>query len=574
MNHAEIASHLVDCGYAANLSEDGSEISVDFSVDECQGTLIHQFPERIVRLPAFELVDASTFGKLAHVDVKNNRNGRGAVCVQDPDSVSVNYEVPKLAYEESIRRHLNLIQRLIKEPDWNQQELVREFHSNWDLLCSKSNRDELFLFTGNDTNSPSTLQIRCPTRETPSRIPKIYFALAPEQEKSKAFEIVRNYAHWSSRQAIGKALLVSLNHLEPAPSQLDELADWYLNALNHLAEDERNAFERIRKHPGKEFWLVFQAKISNGNTSFAIRFSTNKKSKLPNSRAEFERWTVKPYGVRSLSRDALLTRGGGSIDLSTKSVLLVGCGSVGSEIAHRLAAAGVGDLTITDPQLFHEQNLYRHTLTIWDIGHLKSLAVARDLQLKHPGILVKPLSTPLADWASREALDHFDLVVIAIGAPTEERVFQDDVQRIGVRKPVMNTWVEAYGVGGHAVLDLPMSKGCFRCAYVDVDTLSRGLASNLNFLEPNQNVTTTHAGCGHQFLPYSGISASYTATMTADLATQFLRGKVGKSSKISWKGCAIEAEKRGFKTSHRYRHFTKTLEILPLLNSECDVCSD
>ena len=123
MNHADIVSHLVDHGYTANLSEDGSEISVDFLVGECQGTLIHQFPERIVRLPAFELVDASTFGKLAHVVVQNNWNGRGTVCVQDPDSVSVNYEVPKLAYEESIRRHLALIQRLIKEPDWNQQEL-------------------------------------------------------------------------------------------------------------------------------------------------------------------------------------------------------------------------------------------------------------------------------------------------------------------------------------------------------------------------------------------------------------------------------------------------------------------
>ena len=574
MNHADIVSHLVDHGYTANLSEDGTEISVDFLVGECQGTLIHQFPERIVRLPAFELVDASTFGKLAHVVVQNNRNGRGTVCVQDPDSVSVNYEVPKLAYEESLRRHLTLIRSLIEEPDWNQQELIREFHSNWDLLCSQSNKDELFLFTGNDTNSPSALQIRCPAKKSLSSIQRNYFALTPEQENSKAFEVIRTYARWSSRQAIGKALLVSLCHLEPAPGQLDELADWYLNALNHLVEDDRNEFERIRKHPGKDFWLVFQAKISNGNTSFAIRFSNNKKVKLPNSKAECERWTIKPYGIRSLSRDALLTRGGGSIDLSTKSVLLVGCGSVGSEIAHRLAAAGVGNLTITDPQLFHEHNLYRHTLAIGDIDFLKSLAVARDLQLKHPGILVTPLPTPLAGWTSREALDHFDLIVIAIGAPTEERVFHDDVQRIGFRTPVMNTWVEAYGVGGHTILDLPLSKGCFRCAYVDVDTLSRGLASNLNFLEPNQNVTTTHAGCGHQFLPYSGISASYTATMTADLATQFLCGKVNQSSKVSWKGCAIEAEERGFKTNHRYQHFTKTLEILPLLNSECDVCSD
>ena len=258
---------------------------------------------------------------------------------------------------------------------------------------------------------------------------------------------------------------------------------------------------------------------------------------------------------------------------STKSVLLIGCGSVGSEIAHQLASAGVGNLTIADPEYFHEHNLYRHTLAIGDIDSLKSWSVAKDLRLKHPWIVVTPSKESLADWTRQQALERFDLVVIAIGSPTEERVFHDCIQRTGVRTPVMNTWVEAYGVGGHATLDLPLSKGCFRCAYVDPDTLTRGLASNLNFLEPNQDVTVTHAGCGNQFLPYSGISASYTATMAADLATQCLQGQVNRSSKISWKGSAAEAEEHGFKMSHRYRHFTKTLEILPLLNSECDVCS-
>ena len=178
----------------------------------------------------------------------------------------------------------------------------------------------------------------------------------------------------------------------------------------------------------------------------------------------------------------------------------------------------------------------------------------------------------LETFSDPEELERFDLIIVAFGSPTLERVFHDFVTRNGVKTPVINTWVEAYGVGGHATLDMPNSKGCLRCAYVDPDSLARGLSSNLNFLEPNQDLTISHAGCGNQFLPYSGIAASYTATMAADLATQYLQGKMDRSSKVSWKGSAEEANRNGFKVTHRYRHFVKPLEILPLYNSECDVC--
>ena len=500
MNHEEIVSYLIKVGYRANLSKEGDEFTVDFSAGGRQVTLTHKFPDQIVRLPALQLVDAPTFGTLAHV-VPNKATGRGEVCVQDPDSISVNYEVPPLAYEESLRRHINLVRRLIEDPDWNQQELIREFHSNWDILCSKDDTAISFLFTASDSGTSSPLQVRKPDGQSKLGIRGNYFALAREQASNKEFEAIRTSARWNARQAIGKALLVSLRHLEPAPDQPSELADWYLNALNHLVDEDQIAFARFRKHTGKDFWLLFQAATLSGTTSFAIRFRNKKEAKLPTSKAECQGWTFEPYSVRSLNRDALLPRGGGSIGLSTKSVLLIGCGSVGSEIAHQLASAGVGNLTIADPEYFHEHNLYRHTLAIGDIDSLKSWSVAKDLRLKHPWIVVTPSKESLADWTRQQALERFDLVVIAIGSPTEERVFHDCIQRTGVRTPVMNTWVEAYGVGGHATLDLPLSKGCFRCAYVDPDTLTRGLASNLNFLEPNQDVTVTHAGCGNQFLP-------------------------------------------------------------------------
>ena len=307
---------------------------------------------------------------------------------------------------------------------------------------------------------------------------------------------------------------------------------------------------------------------------FAIHWRTRSKGALPASETEVEagRWTATPYRVRSLSRESLVPRGGGSLDLRSKSVLLVGCGSVGSELALRLTSAGIGQLTVSDSDTLSEENLYRHALSVRGIGRLKSEALATEISAKHPWVEVKFLQKKLEFLRERTVLQTFDLIVIAIGSPNVERVFAEycNQERIGI--PILNCWLEGYGIGGHAIVSVPGTKGCWHCAYVDQKTLTRGLSSNLNFLAPGQVVMRNQGACGAQFLPYSGIAAGYTASIAADLAVRLLSGQVTISSKVSWKGTDAEARQASLSVTWRYRHFDDSLHILPLHDRNCDLC--
>lgn len=267
-----------------------------------------------------------------------------------------------------------------------------------------------------------------------------------------------------------------------------------------------------------------------------------------------------------------MPRGGGSLDLRGKSVLLVGCGSVGGELALRLTSAGVGRLAVSDPDVFLEENLYRHVLSALDIGRLKSAAIAREIALRHPWAKVEPRFERLEDLRRPGSLSGFDLVAIAIGSPTVERVFADYCRKEAVNVPVMNCWLEGHGIGGHAILAIPGTKGCWHCAYVDPKTLTRGLTSKLNFLEPGQVVLRNLGGCGAQFLPYSALAASCTATMAADLAVRFLAGEVNTSSTVSWKGSDADVRRTSLGVTWRYRSFAEPLTILPLHDPHCDLC--
>ena len=574
MNRDRIRSCIEELDYAARLTDAGSKLVVEFPVRGRTVTLAHTFPDELLRLPKFYLLSGHGFGKLAHVLTNENAEA-GEVCIADPSSTAVNIDQPELAYRDTVEEHVQSLTRLIEDPAYNRVEQLREFDAHWKILCDNApgKPNELFVACGED--KCETLQVRPPGAESGSDLHTRPIALSGTFANDRRLASVRASAGWSTRQVVGKAIAARLDDLEPAPTMQRDLLGWYFKVVERVGGASRRELRRLHKKKSREYWLVFSAPIPDGETMFALHWHAPSKSSLPTSEDEAgaDRWMATPYRVRSLSRGSLVPRGGGSLDLTSKSVLLVGCGSVGSDLALRLTSAGVGHLTISDPERFSEENLYRHTLSVKDIGRLKTEALAEEIARKHPWAETTPCRKSLQDLRDSAALQAFDLVMIAIGSPNVERVFAEFCIHEEVGVPIINCWLEGYGIGGHAIITVPGTKGCWHCAYVDPKTLTRGLVSNLNFLAPHQVVMRNHGGCGTQFLPYSGVAAGYTASIAADLAVRFLEGQLTYSSKASWKGAEVEAQRASLEVTRRYRHFSESLRILPLHDENCDLCS-
>src|SRR5437870_11572495 len=66
--------------------------------------------------------------------------------------------------------------------------------------------------------------------------------------------------------------------------------------------------------------------------------------------------------------------------LKDKHVAIIGLGSGGSAVADMLARAGVGRLTLVDPDILTEDNLKRHVLDASAVGKPKVLGI----QEKYP----------------------------------------------------------------------------------------------------------------------------------------------------------------------------------------------
>ncbi len=70
--------------------------------------------------------------------------------------------------------------------------------------------------------------------------------------------------------------------------------------------------------------------------------------------------------------------------LADKSVVIIGLGSFGSQIAIELAEAGVGHFAIFDNDRIELHNLARHTATLKDLGRLKTDVIEESIKGKNP----------------------------------------------------------------------------------------------------------------------------------------------------------------------------------------------
>ncbi|MBA6256449.1 MULTISPECIES: ThiF family adenylyltransferase [unclassified Colwellia] len=546
-------------------------ISVKLTISGKPIELIHLLTDEITGLPVFSLFSPNDSGQLAHVSIFDfNGLDLGSICVNDRDSVSVNFSMPLLAIEESLRRHIDILTKGITDPEWNRHELLREFSSNWLGVCDLKNKRMLLTSASGKLEEIDVLR---PLPNNNHGVNSYHLAQSQDSDLSAIASL-----HWnnnkSKRTLAGKAIIIPLIAVEPAPLTKEELKNWYLNTLINIEPENKQLLnEQYGRWSSREYWIIFNVDVPSGKTWFCLHFQANKKHSLPLTTEQMKHWKIKAIPLRLFNKENVLPRGGANLDLSYRRVALIGAGSVGGEIAQKLSSAGIQNLDIFDPDYYSIDNLYRHVLPEEFLELSKAHGLGWQLQRQFLWSKAKGSSRKLLSLRNRQELMSYDLIIVAIGSPTHERLFKEYLIENDVDVPVINTWLEGFGVGGHATLDIPASKGCLLCAYVCQETLARGLNSNLNFIEANQNVTINLAGCGEQFISYGALCSAQTGIMASDLAIKFLEEKIITSSKVSWKGSDYDANDNSIQLTHRYHQFSDSLQIKPLHDEDCDACS-
>lgn len=256
-------------------------------------------------------------------------------------------------------------------------------------------------------------------------------------------------------------------------------------------------------------------------------------------------------------------------DLNT---LLIGCGSVGSDLLFLLARSGIKRFTLVDNDKLRIENSYRHFLGMDKSIENKSKVelLKNELESRYPNSNIHTLEEDalVAIENGELNLKDYDLIIVAIGDPNTERKLNEFILQSPT--PAIFTWVEAYGIGGHALMVNNGDKGCYECLIDEELSMFPSFAgkSDVPFIK---NIN----GCATSFTPYGSIDSMETAILAARLAIRYLNNEIKGNPLISWKGSSKVFEENGYQTSERYE---RPLDMLvqdnyEYVNSSCNVCS-
>jgi molybdopterin/thiamine biosynthesis adenylyltransferase len=200
------------------------------------------------------------------------------------------------------------------------------------------------------------------------------------------------------------------------------------------------------------------------------------------------------------------------LDLRCAKVALVGCGSLGSPVAHLLAQAGVGELRLIDPDFIEFVNVGRHVLGASAHGQNKALALAAQLRRDLPHSEFVGHAVPWQECA--QALEGCDLIISTTGSLDDEAELTT-WQRTRPGKPFVFGWTEPRACASHAVAIL-RGAGCLLCGF--------DLAGDPEFQATKWPATPLRreAACGNWFMPYGADEIMLGAILVTDLALDVL----------------------------------------------------
>ena len=228
--------------------------------------------------------------------------------------------------------------------------------------------------------------------------------------------------------------------------------------------------------------------------------------------------------------------------LLEKRVLMIGAGSLGSEVALLLAKTGVGSITLVDPELLDYPNVGRHVLGVSEVRTYKAKSLAEKLARNFPHM--RTVEHFSEDWLSLfqkrpEVFQNLDLIVSTVGSWVVEGRLNQVARNEAGFPPVLYGWAEPFSLAGHAVL-IGSTGPCFACG---MDQFGKSLRT---VCEWDTVTTRKQPHCGASFQPYGPVSLSGVAALVAKTTTKSLLGEVRPGTEaVYWTSKEEIAEQGG-----------------------------
>jgi molybdopterin/thiamine biosynthesis adenylyltransferase len=512
-------------------------------------------------LPKVKLLDENCIGKIPHV------NSYGTVCVEESDSILVNHHLPSEVIEAYLVQTLKLLDRsllgIFKDELYDELEGFIHGVKTVNSFYKANNSAEKLVLRITHTTNPLGPKKAIPVflSNDNSTIPKAFSNI----EKLNDIQLI-NIVHIPLK-----------NPITPPITEKDSAL--FISDMKREISTENNAkLQKILKKGSKKkrqfFSLISMPRTNGDRSEFLCEFTVNDTSVHPLLTERLD-WKIYFYLLNRHNKEYLLERGGANLNLNEKKVAIVGCGSVGSEVAMMLAKSGVGHIRLVDGEWLEADNIYRHRLGGRYLNfkpsqksqeiqkYTKVKALEDEIKVNIPHVKVSSLSSPLSAQNAKDVISGVDLVIFAIGDPSLSLMFNKVLKQLNFNHLIF-CWNEPDGYGGHSTI-LNLKQVCLECVF----HAESGSKQSIHLVEMGQPISKNLTGCAGVFTPFSYIDSTRTASLAAQQAICFLSSEIIEPKVSSWKGI----DKGTLRVTDRFHSMPLMEDVLLVKNNSCRCCN-
>ena len=513
-------------------------------------------------LPSAKLLDTAFIGTIPHV------NKAGTICIEESDTVLLDYERPRDIIEAYLKDAVKLLERA--KLKIYQDELFDEYEGYFGLTQKVNS-----FYYAQDKLERISMRIVYKEGKNQQNYAIPILLYGRHQMPPKEFS---NINMLSSLQEIS-IIHLPLNQPVFPPSNTGSITAEYIEKIKkNITKSNQHKLQKLleKKQDKKQFFILISMPRTMGERSqLLLQFTAQNSLNHPLATFNNE-WDITPYLINRHNKEYLLERGGANNSLENYKVAVIGCGSIGSEITSMIAKAGVGELTLIDKDGLEADNIYRHQLggsylnfmpnkkTGTVKGNYKVNALATELNNALPYIKLNRKTVNFKEVISDADFLKSDVVIVAVGSPTVSLQINKKLKELGLNK-VIFCWNEAAGYGGHS-LALDLTQNCLECIYTSDDGFT--IESHISLLKIGQNISKNLTGCAGVFTPFSNLDSIQTASLATKQCINLLVNNI-HSQALSWKG----DHSQNLKVTDRYLNMPLKEELPLGLHSNCRVCN-
>ncbi len=513
-------------------------------------------------LPLVKVQNEECIGKIPHV------NKNGVVCVEEGDSLLIDYHSPKELVETFLFQTLKTLERSTLRVFKN--ELFDELEG----FIHGVDRVNSFFRAGTHAEE---LVLRLASQKNPLAP----YSVNPIVLAKSLADVPKGF---SNTDILNNYQLINIVHIPldapVVPSiSVDDACRFICEFKKNISKDNLNKLIALLSNENKKqrrYFVVLSMPRSSGDRSeFLVQFMSKQPLLHPVLEDSLD-WKLNFFLLNRHNKEYLLERGGADLSLNSKSVAIVGCGSIGSEIAIHIAKSGVGEIRLIDDDWLDADNIYRHSLggrflnfspserdkKVRKLSKVKALE--SDIKTNIPHIHIKAFNSSLTEQNFKGILEGVDIVIVAIGNPSVSLLLNRTLKEHQFNNAVF-CWNEPDGFGGHTVA-LSLNDVCLECVlYRDSHNTQA-----INLVEFGQKISRNLTGCAGVFTPFSHLDSTKTASLAAEQAIRYLSTGVMNSTVVSWKG----ADNGRLQTTDRYKAMGLMEELVLSKNNGCKCCND